>query len=148
MANARIPMMRIPMIRMGPVSKIRIVVADDHEEMLSLVREVLEPEFEVVAAVRDGRDLLKAVRNFKPDVIIADISMPEMSGIEVTRKILEADFDAKIILLTMHIDRSMAEVGISAGAKGYVFKLAAGQELVPAVYEVMEGRFYISPLVK
>jgi DNA-binding NarL/FixJ family response regulator len=92
--------------------------------------------------------LLQAVKNFKPDVIIADISMPEMSGIEVTRKILEEDFDAKIILLTMHIDRSMAEVGISAGARGYVFKLAAGQELVPAVYEVIEGRFYISPLVK
>jgi DNA-binding NarL/FixJ family response regulator len=143
MANAR-----IPMIRMAPVSKIRIVVADDHEEMLSLVKEVLEPEFEVVAAVRDGRDLLQAVKNFKPDVIIADISMPEMSGIEVTRIILEADFDAKIILLTMHTDRSMAEVGISAGAKGYVFKLAADRELVPAVYEVIEGRFYISPLVK
>jgi DNA-binding NarL/FixJ family response regulator len=132
---------------MVPVSKIRIVVADDYEEMLSIVKEVLQSEFEVVAAVRDGRDLLKAVRNFKPDVIIANINMPEMSGIEATRIILEEDFDAKIILLTMYNDRKVVEVGISAGAKGYVFKLAADRELVPAVYEVIEGGFYISPLV-
>ncbi len=137
-----------PLIRMVPVSKIRIVVADDHEEMLSLVKEVLQPEFEVVAAVRDGRDLLHAVKNFKPDVIIADITMPEMSGIEATRKIVEEDLEARIILLTMHNDRTMVEEGMSAGAKGYVLKLAASQELVPAVYEIIQGRFYISPLVK
>jgi DNA-binding NarL/FixJ family response regulator len=137
-----------PLIRMVPVSKIRIVVADDHEEMLSLVKEVLQPEFEVVAAVRDGRDLLNAVKNFKPDVIIADITMPEMSGIEATRKIVEEDLEARIILLTMHNDRTMVEEGLSAGAKGYVLKLAASQELVPAVYEIIQGRFYISPLVK
>jgi len=130
------------------VSKIRIVVADDHEEMLSLVKEVLQPEFEVVAAVRDGRDLLHAVKNYKPDVIIADITMPEMSGIEATRKIVEEDLEARIILLTMHNDRTMVEEGFSAGAKGYVLKLAASQELVPAVYEIIQGRFYISPLVK
>jgi DNA-binding NarL/FixJ family response regulator len=133
---------------MVPVSKIRIVVADDHEEMLSLVKEVLQPEFEVVAAVRDGRDLLHAVKNFKPDVIIADITMPEMSGIEATRKIVEEDLEARIILLTMHNDRTMVEEGLSAGAKGYVLKLSASQELVQAVYEIIQGRFYISPLVK
>ena len=133
---------------MVPVSKIRIVVADDHEEMLSLVKEVLQPEFEVVAAVRDGHDLLHAVKNFKPDVIIADITMPEMSGIEATRRIVEDDLEARIILLTMHNDRTMVEEGFSAGAKGYVLKLAASQELVPAVYEIVQGRFYISPLVK
>jgi DNA-binding NarL/FixJ family response regulator len=132
---------------MVPVSKIRIVVADDHEEMLSLVTEVLQPEFEVVAAVRDGRDLLQAVKNFKPDIVIADINMPDMSGIEATRKMVEEDLEARIILLTMHSDRSVVEKGISAGAKGYVFKLAAGRELVPAVYEVIQGRFYISPFV-
>jgi len=133
---------------MDPVSKIRIVVADDHEEMLSLVKEVLQPEFEVVAAVRDGRDLLHAVKNFKPDVIIADITMPEMSGIEATRKIVEEDLGARIILLTMHNDRTMVEEGFSAGAKGYVLKLAASQELVPAIYEIIQGGYYISPLVK
>ncbi len=130
------------------MSKIRIVVADDHAEMLSLIKDVLQPEFEVVAIVQNGRDLLQAVKNFKPDVIIADINMPEMSGIEATMRIVEEDFEAKIILLTMHNDRSMLEEGISAGAKGYVFKLAASRELVPAVYEVIQERLYISPLVK
>jgi DNA-binding NarL/FixJ family response regulator len=143
MANAR-----TPLIIMVPNSKIRIVVADDHEEILSVIKEVLQPEFEVVAAVGDGRDLLQAVKNFKPDIIIANINMPEMSGIEATRRIVEEDFEARVILLTMYNDRSMVEEGISAGAKGYVFKLAAGRELVPAVYEVIQGRFYISPLVK
>jgi CheY-like chemotaxis protein len=80
MANAR-----IHLIMMVPVSKVRIVVADDHEEMLSLVKEVPQPEFEVVAAIWQGRDLLQAVKNFRLDVVIADINMPEMSGIEKRR---------------------------------------------------------------
>jgi DNA-binding NarL/FixJ family response regulator len=138
----------LPRIRTVQVSKIRIVVADDHEEMLSLIKELLQPEFEVVATVRNGRDLLDAVKNFKPDVIIIDISMPGMSGIEATMRIVEEDPDARIILVSMYNHRSMLEEGISAGAKGYVYKLAAGRELVPAVYEVAEGGFYISPLVK
>jgi DNA-binding NarL/FixJ family response regulator len=139
---------RISLYLDGAMSKIRIVVADDHEEMLYLVKEVLQAEFEVVAAVRDGRDLLQTVKNFKPDIVVADINMPEMSGIEATRRIAEEDLEAKIILLSMHNDRNMVEEGISAGAKGYVFKLAVGRELVSAVYEVIQGRFYISPLVK
>jgi DNA-binding NarL/FixJ family response regulator len=130
------------------VNKIRIVLADDHEEMLSLVTEMLQPEFEIIAAVRDGRDLLHAVKNFKPDVIIADVNMQQMSGIEATRIIVEEDPEAKIILQTIYTDRTMVEEGISAGAKGYVFKLTAGKELAPAVYELMQGRLYISPLVK
>jgi DNA-binding NarL/FixJ family response regulator len=136
------------LIRMVPVSKIRIVLADDSEEMLNLLKEVLQPEFEVIAAVRDGSDLLQAVKNLKPDVIIADINMPEMSGIEATRRIIDEDMKAKVILLTMHTDRRIVEKGISAGAKGYVFKLAASRELVPAVYEVIRGRFYISSHMK
>jgi two-component system response regulator DegU len=133
---------------MVSVSKFRIVVADDHEEMLSLVKEVLQLEFEVVAGVRNGRDLLNAVKNFRPDVIIADINMPEVSGIEATRRIVEEDPEARIILVTMHTDLTMVEEGISAGAKGYVYKLAVGRELMQAIYEIMQGGFYISPLVK
>jgi DNA-binding NarL/FixJ family response regulator len=139
---------RFLLIRMVPVSKIRIVVADDHEEMLSLIKDILQPEFEVVATVWDGRELLQAVKNFKPDVIIADISMPDVSGIEATRRIVEEDLGARIILLSMHSDRRMVEEGISAGAKGYVSKLAAVRDLVPAVYEVIQGGFYISPFMK
>jgi DNA-binding NarL/FixJ family response regulator len=138
----------IPLILMAPVSNIRIVVADDNEDMLSLLKEVLEPEFDIVAAVRGGHDLLQAVKNVKPDVIITDINMPEMSGIEATRRIVEEDPKAKIILLTVHTDRRIVEAGISAGAKGYIFKLAAGRELAPAIYEIMRGHFYISSHMK
>jgi DNA-binding NarL/FixJ family response regulator len=130
------------------VNKISIVVADDNEEMLSLCEEILQLEFEVVATVRDGRDLLQAVENFKPDVIIADISMPEISGIEATKRIITKNMGAKIILLTMHSNQRLVEEGISAGAMGYVFKMAAFRELVPAVHEVIQGRYYISPLMK
>jgi len=133
---------------MVTVNNIRIVVADDSEEMLSLVIEVLQRDFDVVAAARDGRDLLHAANNYKPDVIIADINMPELSGIEATKKIVEEDPEVKVILLTMLNDRAVVEEGISAGAKGYIFKLAAGRELVPAVYEVIRGGLYISPHVK
>jgi DNA-binding NarL/FixJ family response regulator len=143
MANAR-----TPLIRTVPVSKIRIVVADDNEDMLNLLREILELEFEIVAAVLGGHDLLQAVKNFKPDVIITDINMPEMSGIEATRRIVAEDPKAKIILLTVHTDRRIVEEGISAGAKGYIFKLAAGRELALAIYEIMRGHFYISSHLK
>jgi DNA-binding NarL/FixJ family response regulator len=143
MANAR-----ISLIRTVPVNKIRIVVADDNEDLLNLLKEVLEPEFDVVAAVRDGHDLLQAVKNFKPDLIIVDINMPEMSGIEATRRIVAEDPKAKIILLTVHTDRRIVEEGMSAGAKGYVFKLAAGRELAQAIYEIMWGQYYISPYIK
>jgi len=130
------------------VNKIRIVIADDNEEMLTLCKEVLQSEFDVVATVRDGRALLQAAMNFKPDVIIADISMPEISGIEATRRIVTEGLGSRIILLSMHSDRRLVEEGISVGAKGYVFKLTAVKELVPAVYEVIQERFYISPQVK
>jgi DNA-binding NarL/FixJ family response regulator len=132
--------------RMVPV--IRIVVADDNVDMLELLKDILEPEFEVIAAVRDGRDLLQAVKNFKPDVVITDISMPEMSGIEATRKLIEENPKAKIIILTVHTDRKIVDEGISAGANGYVFKLAAWRELTLAINEIMQGNVYISSHMK
>src|SRR5262245_53703557 len=134
--------------RMVPVCKIRIVLADDNEDMLELLKDILEPEFEVLAAVRDGRDLLQAVKNLKPDIVITDISMPEMSGIEATRKINEENLETKIIILTVHTDRKIVDEGISAGANGYVFKLAAFRDLAPAIYEIMRGNVYISSHMK
>jgi two-component system response regulator DegU len=135
----------IPPVRMTTLSKIKIVVADDHEEMLSLFKEILEPEFEVVATVCNGRDLLKAIKNLKLDVVIVDINMPEMNGFEVTRKIVESDPKARIILLSAHKDREMVEEGLSIGAKGFVLKLTAHEDLVRAVYAINQGQSYISP---
>ncbi len=129
------------------INKIKIAVADDHEDMLHLLKEILETEFDVVAAVRNGPALLKAVKDFKPDVIIVDINMPEMSGFEVTRKILQEDIEALIILLTAHKDRQIVEEGFLVGAKGFVLKLTAGQDLLNAVYKIIEGDSYVSPSI-
>jgi DNA-binding NarL/FixJ family response regulator len=128
-------------------NKIKIALADDNEEILYLIKELLEMEFEVVAAVRDGPELLKAVADFKPDVIIVDINMPEMSGFEVMRKILEEDIEARIILLTAHKDRKLVEKGFSVGAMGFVLKVTASNDLMPAIYEVFQGNRYISPTI-
>jgi DNA-binding NarL/FixJ family response regulator len=127
--------------------KIKIALADDNEEILCLIKEILEPEFEVVAMARDGPELLKVVEDFKPDVIIIDINMPGMSGFEVTKKILDEDIEARIILLTAHKDRKLVEKGFSVGAKGFVLKFTASEDLVPAVNEIYQGNRYVSPSI-
>jgi DNA-binding NarL/FixJ family response regulator len=127
-----------------PGVKFKIVLADDNEDILYLIKEILEPEFEVVAMARNGPELLKAVEDFKPDVTILDINMPGMSGFEAMKRILEEDIDARIILITAHKDRMLVEKGISAGAKGFVLKFTASEDLVPAVNEVCQGNIYIS----
>ena len=129
------------------VYKIKIAVADDNEEMLLLFKDILEPEFEVVAAVGNGPDLLKSVKDLHPDVIIVDINMPEMSGFEVTREILKDDLEARIILLTAHKDRQIVEEGFSVGAKGFVLKLTADDDLADAVREITQGNIYVSPSI-
>jgi DNA-binding NarL/FixJ family response regulator len=134
-------------IIMVTANKIKIALADDNDEMLYLIKEILEPEFEVVAAARDGPELLKAVEDLKPDVIIVDINMPEMSGYEVARKIVDKDIEARIILLTVHKDRGLVEIGFSVGAMGFVLKFTAINDLVPAVNEVFQGNRYISPAI-
>ena len=128
-------------------NRAKIALADDNEEMLYILKEILEPEFEVVAAVRNGSVLLKAVKNFQPNVVIVDINMPEMSGLEATRRILDDNNKARIILLTAHKDRSIVEKGFLAGAKGFVLKLTADEDLVDAIHEVINGNSYISPSI-
>jgi len=129
------------------LSKIKVAIVDDHEEMLSILKDILEPEFDVVAAVRNGQALLKSLKEIKPDVIIVDINMPEMSGFEVTRKILQEDLEARIILLSAHKDRQIVEKGFVSGARGFVLKHTADEELVDAVSEVIHGNSYVSPSI-
>ncbi len=125
----------------------KIALADDHEEMREILKEILEPEFEIVAAVQNGPELLKAVKNLQPDVIIVDINMPEMSGFEVTKRILNEDIEARIILLSAHKERIIVEKCFLAGAKGFVLKLTADDDLVNAVNEVINGNSYVSPSI-
>ena len=128
--------------------QIRVLIADDHEEVLDDLRDLLEPEFKVVGAVSNGLALLTAAETLKPDVIVTDISMPEMSGIEAARRIIEKDPDARIILLTMHNDRALVEQGFAAGVLGYSLKIKAKQELALAIYQALDGKRFISPHVQ
>jgi two-component system, NarL family, response regulator NreC len=130
------------------VQQIRVLIADDHADVLDDIRDLLEPDFDVVGAVGDGQQLLKAAEALKPDVIVTDISMPELNGIEASRRIIEKYPDSKIILLTMHNDPALIEQGFAAGALGYVLKVKANMDLPQAIYQAIEGKRFPGPTVK
>jgi DNA-binding NarL/FixJ family response regulator len=130
------------------MNRFRVLLADDHDTILADVRALLDPEFDVVASVRDGNSLLLAAESLKPDIIVADISMPHMSGIEAAWKIIEGNPDSRIVFLTMHNDPALLKESLAIGAMGYVLKRTAGDELVFAIHEVLEGRRYVSPFMR
>lgn len=124
----------------------RILLADDHEVVLEGLRRMLNrPEFEVVGAVKDGRALVEAAAALRPDLIVADISMPYLNGVEAARQIRKYQPKSKIIFLTMHPEVIYAVEAMNAGASGYVLKSEAGEELITAIREVMGGRTYVAP---
>src|SRR4051812_4614408 len=125
-----------------------ILVADDHSLVLAGFRKLLENEFEVVATAQDGAQLLERAKRLQPSVILVDISMPLLNGIEATRKILAAAPGAKIIIVTQHSDRRHVQAAFAAGAKGYVLKHSAAPELSRAIHEVLEGRYYIAAAIQ
>jgi DNA-binding NarL/FixJ family response regulator len=111
--------------------------------MEGLQRLLTRPEFEIVGAVHDGQALVEAAETLKPDVIVADISMPGLSGVEAAIRIREKDKRVRIIFLTMHPEVSYAVQAMRAGAAGYVLKHAAGRELFEAIAVAMEGGTYL-----
>jgi DNA-binding NarL/FixJ family response regulator len=127
------------------VERIRVLIADDHKGILDDIRGLLEPEFDVVDAVGDGQALISAADNFQPDVIVTDISMPRMNGIEAARLIIQKNPASRIILLTAYNDSTLLEQGLSAGALGYVLKLKADEELSVAIYNALEDNRFVSP---
>ena len=128
-------------------SKPRILLADDHRIVIDGLRQLLEPYFDVVGSVEDGRTLVKKSGKLEPDVIIADISMPLLNGIEAVRHIKEILPGTKIIFLTMHPDVTYAARAFEAGANGYVLKHSASEELVAAIKSVLRGQTYITPMI-
>jgi DNA-binding NarL/FixJ family response regulator len=125
----------------------RVLLADDHRLFLEGLRSLLEKNFEIVGMAENGRDLVEAAQELNPDVIVADVSMPSLNGIEATRQIIKDNPGMKVILLTMHPDSRYAARGFDAGAKGYVLKHAAYSELVNAIRETLKGNVYVSPVV-
>lgn len=125
----------------------RVLLADDHKIVVEGLRGLLESEFELVGTVENGRDLVAAAQELNPDVIVADVSMPLLNGIEAAQQLKKANSQAKFIFLTMHLDASYATRALEAGASGYVLKHSAPSELVQAIREALRGRVYITPLI-
>ncbi|HXN46418.1 MAG TPA: response regulator transcription factor [Bryobacteraceae bacterium] len=130
------------------MSRPRVLLADDHMLVIDGLRRILEPECEVVGAVEDGRSLLEAAERLKPDIILLDISMPLLNGVEAARKLRQTVPAAKLIFVTMHADATYVTGAFRAGASGYVLKRCASMELVSAIQEVLKGHTYITPLVR
>lgn len=125
----------------------KILLADDHAIVAEGLATLLKDDFEFVGAVRDGNELVEAARKLRPDVIVADIAMPVLSGMEALRRLKAIKSEAKVIFLTMHADAQLAGEAFRAGASGYVLKNSAGEELITAIDEVLQGRTYLTPLM-
>jgi DNA-binding NarL/FixJ family response regulator len=127
--------------------KPRVLLADDHTMLLEAFQKLLADECDVVGAVSDGRALVAAAATLRPDVIVVDVAMPLLNGIDATRQIRQAQPDARIIVLTMNEDAEVAAEAFRAGACGYLLKRSAASELMTAILEAMQHRSYITPLV-
>ena len=125
----------------------RVLLADDHRIVAEGLRSLIEPEFELVGIVEDGRALLDAAEQLRPDVIVADISMPLLNGIEAIRQIKKVNRDVKVIILTMHSDVTYAVDAFEAGALGYVLKHSAPSELNVAIRSALKGKKYVASLL-
>jgi DNA-binding NarL/FixJ family response regulator len=126
---------------------LRILLADDHPIFREGVRSLLDsqPGVEVVAEVEDGAGAVEAARTQKPDVVVIDVSMPGMNGLDATLRITAETPDAKVLCLSMHSDRRFVDAALRSGARGYLLKECAHDELVSAVHAVVAGQVYVSP---
>ena len=123
------------------------LLADDHQMVAEGLRSLLEPEFELVGIVADGRELLAAAATLQPDVIVMDITMPSLNGIEAARQLRQAGSRAKVVFLTMHRDAAYAARALDAGAAGFVLKHSAASELITAIREALQGPHLRHPLI-
>jgi DNA-binding NarL/FixJ family response regulator len=121
-----------------------VLLADDHRETAEQLRKLLQPHFEVVEVVKDGRALVSAAARLTPDVIVTDVSMPGLDGIEASALIRRDNAEACIVLVTVHAEPVLVESAFAAGVLGYVLKDAAGDDLVAAVHAALAGERYIS----
>jgi DNA-binding NarL/FixJ family response regulator len=121
-----------------------ILLADDHVVFIDGIIRILKERFDVVGAVTDGSSLPDAAGRLRPDVIVTDISMPTVSGLEALRQLKAGHVDSKVIFLTMHADATLAAEAFRLGARGFVLKQSSGEELVKAIEAVLQGHKYMS----
>ena len=129
------------------MSKIRVLLADDHKDLLDTVARLLQSEFDVVGVVKNGKALISAAERLKPSVVIADISMPILNGLEAVRRLKESDTQVRVVFLTIHESSDYVRAALAAGALGYVVKSRLATDLSVAIKEVHAGRSYLSPSI-
>ncbi|HJT21107.1 MAG TPA: response regulator transcription factor [Nitrospira sp.] len=129
------------------MKKPRVLLADDHTFVLEGFKKLLEDHCDVVGAVEDGRALIEDTLNLRPDIVILDISMPRLNGIEAAKKLKKQIPEVKLIFVTMHADLAYVNAAFRAGASGYLLKRSAATELMQAVQSVMNDKFYVTPLI-
>jgi len=125
-------------------SRTRILIADDHNLVAELCKKLLETEFDVVGIVGDGRALVKAAGELKPDVVIVDVAMPILNGLDAGRQVKTILPSVKLVYLTMNQDAEVAAEAFSRGASGYLIKTCAASEMVQAIRDVLRGKTYLS----
>ena len=125
----------------------RILLADDHELVLGAFEKLLSDEFDVVGRATDGRTLVAEAGRLKPDVVVLDVSMPLLNGLEAARQLKQKHKEIKLIFVTMVEDPSLASEAFRIGAVGYLLKRSAAAELTTAIREVVQGRSYVTPLI-
>ena len=129
------------------MSRPRVLLADDHALLLGAFEKLLADEFDIVGQVSDGRAVVAAAETLNPDVVVLDISMPLLNGLEAGRQIKQKSRGVKLVFLTMNEDADLAAEAFRSGASAYVLKRSAASELLTAIREVMQGRSYITPLI-
>ena len=125
----------------------RVIMADDHSLILAGLRKLVEAECDVVATVEDGRALIEAAQRLNPDLVLLDISMPLLNGLDAARQLTKVAPEIKLIFLTMHASPTYATQAFEAGASGYLLKRSAASELQQAIHSVLDGQHYLTPLI-
>jgi len=123
----------------------RVLLADDHRIVAEGLKSLLSPEFELVGVVEDGRALVEAAERLRPDVIVADITMPHLNGIDALAQLKERNEQVRVVVLTMHQEVAYVRRALDAGALGYVLKHSAPTELIAAVRAALDGKTYVTP---
>ena len=127
------------------MKRARVLLADDHRMMAEGLKRLLDPEFELVGLVEDGRALVEAAARLKPDVIVADITMPRLNGLDAIPLLKKDNPDARIVVITMHRETAYARRALAAGASGFVLKSSAPSELIAAIHAALAGRTFVTP---
>ena len=130
------------------MKRTRILLADDHAVVCAGLRKLLEPEYEVIGSVGDGRTLLTAAADLKPDLVIVDIGMPLLNGLDAVRELKKSNPDARIVFLTMNMDSDIASEALRIGASGYLLKTSREEELLQAIRNAMKGTPYVSSQIR